>query len=128
MTKKILIVEDDPVVVKYLESLFKDNGYAVCSAMDGLEALEVMKRERPDLVTLDLEMPKEWGTRFYRKYKKDEALRNTPVLIISAMPSRHLSVRGAVGYLHKPFDPKEVIRLVQGAVGEVGVSREVSRG
>lgn len=118
MKKKILIVEDDAVVVAYLTDLFNEHGYVVCSATDGFEALQVMREERPDLVTLDLEMPKEWGTRFYRKFKKDETLKDTPVLIISAMPSRHLSVRGAIAYLHKPFDPKEVIRLVREAIGE----------
>jgi DNA-binding response OmpR family regulator len=123
MTKKILIVEDDPAVVDFLTQLFKDNGYVVCSATDGFEALGVMQEERPDLVTLDLEMPKEWGTRFYRKFKKDETLKDTPVLIISAMPSRHLSVRGAVAYLHKPFKPKEVIRIVKDTIGE---SREMA--
>ncbi len=101
----------------YLTRLFRDNGYDVCSATDGVEALEVMRKERPDMVTLDLEMPKEWGTRFYRKYKKDETLKDTPVLIISAMPSRHLSVRGAVGYLHKPFEAEAVLRIVGETIG-----------
>lgn len=118
MNKKILIVEDDPSVVTFLTNLFRDHGYEVCAATDGFEALEVMRRERPDMVTLDLEMPREWGTRFYRKFKKDEELKDTPVLIISAMPSRHLSVRGAVGYLHKPFKAEDVIRLVQETIGE----------
>lgn len=117
MAKKILIVEDDPATVDYLTRLFRDNGYDVCSATDGVEALEVMRTERPDMVTLDLEMPKEWGTRFYRKYKKDETLKDTPVLIISAMPSRHLSVRGAVGYLHKPFEAEAVLRIVGETIG-----------
>jgi len=118
MRKKILIVEDDPAVVDFLSNLFRDHGYEVCAALDGFEALQVMRDERPDMVTLDLEMPKEWGTRFYRKFKKDETLKDTPVLIISAMPSRHLSVKGAVAYLHKPFQPEEVIRLVKETIGE----------
>jgi DNA-binding response OmpR family regulator len=121
MSKKILIVEDDPTVVAFLTNLFQDHGYEVCSATDGFEALEVMREERPDMVTLDLEMPKEWGTRFYRKFKKDETLKDTPVLIISGMPSRHLSVRGAVAYLHKPFKAEDVIRLVRETIGESSV-------
>lgn len=124
MAKKIMIVDDDPVVVKYLTNLFEDNGYETCAAMDGLEAMKVMKAENPDLVTLDLEMPEEWGTRFYRKFKKDPELKETPVMIISAMPSRHLSVRGAVGYLHKPFDPDEVISLTRQAIGEGEMAQE----
>ena len=117
MAKKILVIDDDPVVVKYLVSLLEDNGYETCTASDGLEAMKVLKAERPDLITLDLEMPEEWGTRFYRKFKKEEDLKDTPVLIISGMPSRHLSVRDAVGYLAKPFEPEKVLDLVKKAVG-----------
>ena len=83
----------------------------------GLEAMKVLKAERPDLITLDLEMPEEWGTRFYRKFKKEEDVKDTPVVIISGMPSRHLSVRDAVGYLAKPFDPEKVLELVKKTVG-----------
>ena len=117
MAKKILVIDDDPVVVKYLTSLLEDNGYETCTAGDGLEAMKVLKAERPDLITLDLEMPEEWGTRFYRKFKKDEEVKDTPVVIISGMPSRHLSVRDAVGYLPKPFDPEKVLELVKKTVG-----------
>lgn len=118
MAKKILVIDDDPVVVKYLTSLLEDNGYETCTAEDGKKALEVMKAEKPDLVTLDLEMPEEWGTRFYRKFKQDPELKETPVLVISGMPSRHLSVRDAVGYLHKPFEPEKVVSLVKEALAE----------
>jgi CheY-like chemotaxis protein len=112
MAKKILVIDDDPMVVKYLTSLLEDNGYETVTAGNGKQALEVMKNEKPDLVTLDLEMPEEWGTRFYRKFKQDPDLKETPVIVISGMPSRHLSVRDAVGYLSKPFDPEKVIGLV----------------
>lgn len=117
MAKKILVIDDDPVVVKYLISLLEDNGYETCTAGNGLEAMKVLKAERPDLITLDLEMPEEWGTRFYRKFKKEEDVKDTPVVIISGMPSRHLSVRDAVGYLAKPFDPEKVLELVKKTVG-----------
>ncbi len=117
MAKKVLVIDDDPVVVKYLVSLLEDNGYQTCTAGDGLQAMNVLKAEKPDLITLDLEMPEEWGTRFYRKFKQEEELKNTPVLIISGMPSRHLSVRDAVGYLAKPFDPEKVLELVKKAIG-----------
>jgi CheY-like chemotaxis protein len=113
MAKKILVIDDDPTTVKYLVSVLKNNGFETCEAYDGVEAMEVLRREKPDLITLDLEMPEEWGTRFYRKLRKQGGeLRDTPVLIISAMPSRHLSVRDVVGYLSKPFDPGEVIDII----------------
>lgn len=115
MAKKVLVIDDDPVVVTYLVNILEDNGYETCTAGNGAEALKVMEEERPDLVTLDLEMPEEWGTRFYRKFKQKPELKDTPVIVISGMPSRHLSVRDAVGYLNKPFDPDKVIELVKKA-------------
>ncbi len=118
MAKKILVIDDEPATVKYLTSVLKNNGFETCEAYDGMEAMEVLEREKPDLITLDLEMPEEWGTRFYRKLRKHGGeLKDTPVLIISAMPSRHLSVRDAVGYLAKPFDPDEVIDIINKTLG-----------
>lgn len=116
MTKKILIVEDDPIMIKYLESLFRDNGYDTCSATDGVEALEVLKKEKPDLITLDLQMPEEWGPRFYRKMMKDKKLKNTPVIVVSAIDGDH-AIKNAVAFVRKPFDPEKLIGIVKGAIG-----------
>ncbi|QTA91369.1 DVU0259 family response regulator domain-containing protein [Desulfonema magnum] len=117
MAKKILVIDDDPVTVKYLETVFNDNGYETCSAADGVEAFEVTKKERPDLITLDLEMPEEWGTRFYRKLSKDKAFKDIPVIVISGMASRHLSIKNAVAYLSKPFDRDKLLGIIRGAIG-----------
>jgi len=75
MTKKIMIVDDDPVIVKYLENIFKNSGYQTCVATDGSKGMEIVKKENPDLITLDLEMPEEWGPRFYRKLSKEKHLK-----------------------------------------------------
>ena len=72
MAKKIMVVDDDPVIVKYLTALFSDNGYEVCSASDGVKAFEALKLEKPDLITLDLQMPEEWGSKFYRRLSKED--------------------------------------------------------
>ncbi|MGE4552285.1 MAG: response regulator, partial [Desulfovibrionaceae bacterium] len=90
MAKKIMIVDDDPHIVDYLKALFEDNGYQTCTANDGEQALHVMEAERPDLVTLDLEMPNEWGPRFYRKFSQRDALKETPVIVISGLSGIHL--------------------------------------
>lgn len=118
MAKKIMVVDDDPVIVKYLVTLFQDNGYETCSAADGVEAYAVLKNEKPDLITLDLEMPEEWGTKFYRRFSKEEAYKNIPILVISGLPGRHLSIKKAIGYISKPFDPDKVLGLVRSAIGE----------
>ena len=78
MAKKILVVDDDKNIVEYLVAIFKDNGYETCEAYDGEAALKVLADEKPDLVTLDLEMPKEWGPRFYRKMTQTPGVRRHP--------------------------------------------------
>jgi CheY-like chemotaxis protein len=116
MAKKILVIDDDPITVKYLVSVFTDNGYETCTANDGVQAYEVVKKEKPDMITLDLEMPEEWGTKFYRKLRKDKDFKGIPVIIISGMASRHLSVKDAVAYLSKPFDVDKLLGIVRKAI------------
>jgi len=67
MEKKILVIDDDPNIVLYLSTLFEDNGYITCSANNADEGLEVAKKELPDLITLDLEMPGEWVPRLFSR-------------------------------------------------------------
>ena len=116
MAKKILIIDDDPVVVKYLKTLFEDNGYQTCTATSSMEGLQLVKYEKPDLITLDLEMPGEWGPRFYRKLRKDKDLRDTPVLVISGIDGDH-AVKDAVDFVAKPFDPDKVLGIVKKTIG-----------
>lgn len=116
MAKKILIIDDDPVVVKYLKALFDDNGYETCTATSSMEGLQVVRAEKPDLITLDLEMPGEWGPRFYRKLRKDKALRNTPILVISGIDGDH-AIKDAVAFVAKPFDADKVLGIVKRTIG-----------
>jgi DNA-binding NtrC family response regulator len=118
MPKKIMVVDDDPNIVDYLVNIFEDNGYATCSASDGSKALGVMKEEKPDLVTLDLEMPQEWGPRFYRAYTKDPELKETPVIIISGLSSIDYAIRKAAAAIKKPFDPEHVLSVVKRTLGD----------
>ncbi len=116
MAKKILIIDDDPVVVKYLQTLFEDNGYQTCTATSSMEGLQVVKAEKPDLITLDLEMPGEWGPRFYRKLRQDKDLRSTPILVISGIDGDH-AIKDAVDFIAKPFDPDKVLGVVKKTIG-----------
>lgn len=118
MAKKIMVVDDDPKIVQFLTSLFADNGYVTCSASNGAEALDVVARERPDLITLDLEMPEEWGPRFYRKYSQNKDLPDIPVIVISGLSGIHLAIRKAVATINKPFDPHKVLAAVEAAIGK----------
>jgi CheY-like chemotaxis protein len=117
MAKKIMVVDDDPIIVRYLVSLFEDNGYETCSASDGAAAFDVLLEEKPDLITLDLEMPEEWGTKFYRRFSKKPEFKDTPVIVVSGMASRHLSIKKAVAFISKPFDPAKVLGIVKSTIG-----------
>jgi CheY-like chemotaxis protein len=116
MPKKILIIDDDPVIVKYLQAIFSDNGYATCSASSSMEGLEVVRKEKPDLITLDLQMPGEWGPRFYRKLRKDKEVRDIPVIVVSGIDGDH-AIKDAVAFVSKPFDPEKVVGIVKNTIG-----------
>lgn len=117
MAKKILVIDDDPIVVKYLKTLFDDNGYETFVAYDGTEAEEIVNQTKPDLITLDLEMPKEWGPRFYRKMRKNEDLKNIPVIVISGVSDPKHAIKDAVAVIRKPFDADKLLDIVKSTIG-----------
>ena len=82
--KKVLIVDDEQSIVIYLTTVLEDGGFATCSAADGEEGLSAARREKPDLVCMDIMMPKRSGVSLYQEIKRDAELRSTPVMFISA--------------------------------------------
>ncbi|MBU0995195.1 MAG: response regulator [Proteobacteria bacterium] len=116
MAKKIMVVDDDPAIVRYLTSLFENNGYVTCSATDGSKAFSVFESEEPDLITLDLEMPEEWGPQFYRKLMKKKR-RKVPVIVISGLSSNKYSIADAAAIISKPFDANQVLAAVKQVIG-----------
>ncbi|MDR3604806.1 MAG: response regulator [Desulfomonilaceae bacterium] len=117
MPKKILVVDDEPHLVKYLTTFLEDSGYDTCSASNGEEAFEVLKKEQPDLVTLDLQMPNETGTWFYRNMTKDKSFKTLPVIIISGLPGRHLAVSKPFAVFDKPIDRDALLEEIKKAIG-----------
>lgn len=115
--KKILVVDDDPDIVEYLVNIFRDRGYDTCCASGGVQATEMLIKENPDLITLDLEMPEEWGPRFYNRYSRMPEYKHIPVVVISGLPGIHMAIPKAVATVRKPFDPAEVLRVVEDAIG-----------
>jgi len=123
--KKVLIVDDEPDVSGYLEMLLKDGGYDTVVAEDGAAALDLVRSEAPDLVTLDISMPKASGTRFYREVKTDPALAAIPVIIVTAVTgyggdergyekflSRSSMVPPPEGFFPKPIEREEFLAKV----------------
>ncbi len=115
MVKKILVVDDDPVVVRMVEALLKNKGYEVIISRDGLEALARIKKDDPDLVVLDILMPEINGydvcceLRFNRDFKK------IPILILSETEKEldaETEKRANIKYLHKPFEKDEFLKEI----------------
>ena len=113
MSRKILIIDDDPYIVKYLVDILEDDGFRTCTASNVEEALSLLKEEKPDLITLDLEMPNEWGPRFYRKMVQDPEYKDIPVIVVSGLSGIHLAIKNAVASFKKPFNPKELLGAIR---------------
>jgi len=88
MQKSILVADDDRDVVTFVSTVLEKSGYKVISAKNGEEALEKIKANRPDLVILDVLMPKQSGIRLYRELKTDQSLKDIPVVILSGISKR----------------------------------------
>jgi len=116
--KKILVIDDEEDIVTFLTTLLEDNGYATISASNGNEGLEVARREKPDLITLDLLMPSQTGTDFYRNFVKDKDLADTPIIVVSGTAGRHLAVKKPAAVFEKPINPDAFLAAVQKALGE----------
>jgi CheY-like chemotaxis protein len=119
MSHRILVVDDEADVRRFLTAVLIKRGYQTIEAADGREAFEVARRERPDLVILDLMMPNQSGTDFYRRLTRDAELGGTPVIVVSGLAGRHLALREPVAVFDKPIDPEEFGSAVDRALGVV---------
>jgi CheY-like chemotaxis protein len=117
MSKKILIVDDEDDVITFLKTLFEKEGYETVTAVNGAEALRAVESENPDLITLDLQMPKNTGTDFYRKLHRDKTHSQIPVVVVSGLPGRHLAIPRPVAVFDKPIDQEELLRVVRETIG-----------
>lgn len=116
-TARILIVDDEPFNVDYLEQELEDLNYQTLTAVNGKDALEKITNEKPDLVLLDIMMPIMDGFSVLEKVKADSEIRNIPIIVISANNDLQNIVKGielgAEDYLPKPFEPKLLKARIQ---------------
>ncbi len=121
MTHKILIVDDEPNIVISLEFLMRREGFEVGVARDGEEALMRIRDERPDLVLLDVMMPKINGFEVCESVRADPALAGTRILMLTAK-GREAEVAkglalGADAYVAKPFSTRDLVQRVKSLLG-----------
>ena len=124
MAKKILIVDDESDARTYLEVLFQENGYETALATDGDEAMPKVREFHPDLITLDIIMPRETGVKLYRRLCKDPELKKIPVIICSGVTRYkelfardHMTMPKPLAFVEKPFDREVLLETVKTAVG-----------
>jgi CheY-like chemotaxis protein len=118
MAGKILVVDDEEDVRTFLASVLEREGYEALVAADGVEAFEILDREHPALVILDLQMPNQTGTEFYRRLSRHQELADTPVIVVSGIAGRHLAIRQPFAVFDKPIDPDEFAAAVAKALGD----------
>ena len=85
MAKRVLVIDDNQNTVKYLSVVLSEHGYEVSSACDGEQGLEMIRQSKPDLITLDVMMPKKSGLTLFKIIKKDEQLKDIPILMLTGV-------------------------------------------
>jgi len=118
---KILIVDDEPFNVDVLQQELEELNYQIITAFNGQEALDKIKNQQPDLILLDLMMPVLDGFSVLSEIKADNALRDIPVIIVSAADDSKTIVKGikqgADDYITKPVDATHLVRKVKEYLG-----------
>ena len=113
----ILVVDDSTTNVVLLEAIFYDRGYKIDTALNAIEAFSIIDKEVPDLILLDLLMPKVSGFDFLKKLRSNKHTKDTPVIVVTASTDDENVDRimrlGAVDYIKKPIDLKYIVDKVE---------------
>jgi two-component system phosphate regulon response regulator PhoB len=128
--KKVLIVDDDVDITKLVSRLVEQAGYEAVVAKNGVEGMDKVREEMPDLIILDVLMPKQSGIRMYRELKTEEPFQDIPVIVLSAIAPKSFfrsqqvldefrgqSVPQPEAYMEKPEEPEELIELMKRILG-----------
>lgn len=130
MAKKVLNVEDDADIRTFVTTVLEENGYIPIMAIDGAEGMEKIREERPDLIILDILMPRESGIKMYHELKHDPSLKDIPVVMLSGVSKRTFlrsqaaltefgdeTVPEPQAYLEKPVEPEDLAETLKKILG-----------
>jgi len=127
MSKRILIVDDDPEIVLFLTTLLTDHGYTTDEAPNGEVALEKISAEPPALILLDLMMPKKSGIALLSDLQKDEKWKDIPIIMVTGVSTetgidlesflkrsgQEAVLPAPAGYIEKPVEPEKLLLMIQ---------------
>ena len=124
MSKRVLVIEDDPSTLRFLEYTLQQEGFEILTAKNGLDGLKMAQNLRPDLIILDIMLPGLDGYEVCHKLRQKPETANVLVLVLSAkarQEDKDTGMKmGADAYLTKPVDPTEIVNKVQGMLADSG--------
>jgi two-component system alkaline phosphatase synthesis response regulator PhoP len=124
MMPRILVVDDDKKIVRLVRSYLEQEGFQVLTAYDGETALHAIRRDRPDLVVLDLMLPDRDGWEITQRVRRDQNLAGLPIIMLTARVEDTDKIvgleLGADDYIAKPFNPREVVARVRAVLRRAG--------
>ena len=122
MAKKILVVDDEPDILDLATFRLENSGYEIINAVDAEEALVILQKDTPDLILLDLLLPKMQGDELCKKLKSDDKYKNIPIILFTASTTRpnlpeEVKKMGADDCILKPFEPEELLGKIKKFIG-----------
>ncbi|MFQ5613442.1 MAG: response regulator transcription factor [Anaerolineae bacterium] len=123
--RRVLCIEDEPEMIDLIRLILERKGFEVIGAVGGEEGLATIKREKPDLILLDLMMPDVDGWEVYRQMKADQSIADIPVIVVTAKAQSIDKVLGlhiakVEDYVTKPFGPQELLESVEKIFAKIG--------
>ncbi len=123
MKKKVLVVDDEKEQLEFASAILEEEGYIALSALDGVQGMKLVKEKNPDLILLDIMMPKKGGVGMYKDLKRDEMTKGIPVVVVTGvtrggefneqMLTQDEELPGPDGYVEKPMNPNALIKIIK---------------